>query len=232
MAVASTARTYNRYVPALYDPSRPHKLIFVFHGLNNNGAGIRNSLNFESWPNSQPNESTIIYYPDAIQSGNKAFNVDDGTASNVDLQFFDALVDAAQSSLCVDPKRIFVTGFSQGGYMTNLLACVRPSVVRAFAAQSGGFGNYGRAGNCPQMGVPGAFLVGLNDTSFLPEVRTARDTWWRPKNGCGSTTTALNPSPCVVYASCQQDVVSCEFSGVHEVWSNARTVVWDFFSRF
>jgi len=49
-----------------------------------------------------------------------------------------------ESSFCVDTTRIFSTGMSYGGMMSDTVACQLPDVFRAIGVMSGslGFGSY------------------------------------------------------------------------------------------
>ena len=78
-----------------------------------------------------------------------------------------ALIDDLVASQCVDPKRVFATGFSMGGGMTNVLAC---RLADRFAAVAPVAGNHGETwgGTCaPSRPVPIMAFHGTQD-SFLP----------------------------------------------------------------
>jgi len=47
------------------------------------------------------------------------------------------VVASVSADLCVDPKRIFATGKSQGGFMSSWLGCVAPDIVAAIAPLAG-----------------------------------------------------------------------------------------------
>ena len=55
-----------------------------------------------------------------------------------DVTFVDAIITDAEDTLCIDPDRIFVTGFSMGGFLISTLACSRVAGrVAAFAPVGG-----------------------------------------------------------------------------------------------
>lgn len=80
-----------------------------------------------------------------------------------ELAFFDAMVALLSSELPVDPKRIYVTGFSNGGQMSGRLMMERS---RAFAA-------FAFAGGIPvvpgpaERPAPAFFSVGSKDDRFI-----------------------------------------------------------------
>jgi poly(3-hydroxybutyrate) depolymerase len=63
-----------------------------------------------------------------------------------DVQFTSNFLDSLQRTFCVDPERIYATGFSNGGGMTGFLACRLFGRITAFAPISGNF--YNPPGGC------------------------------------------------------------------------------------
>jgi polyhydroxybutyrate depolymerase len=61
--------------------------------------------------------------------------------SNVDdVGFTRAILDTAESMLCIDTKRIFVTGMSNGGFMSHRLGCELADRIAAIAPVAGVLG--------------------------------------------------------------------------------------------
>lgn len=56
-----------------------------------------------------------------------------------DVLFVSDLLNALQASLCVDPHRIYATGFSSGAAMSDLLACKLAGRIAAFAPVEGAY---------------------------------------------------------------------------------------------
>lgn len=54
-----------------------------------------------------------------------------------DMAFIGALLDTADATLCVDRNRVFVTGLSNGAFMTSAVACVYAGRVAAVAPVAG-----------------------------------------------------------------------------------------------
>ena len=116
--------------------------------------------------------------------------------------------------------------------MSDAIGCEMADVFRAIAPNSGAFYS-----GCKEPNMdPIAALVmhGNNDTVVpLADGQEARDKFLE-RNGCGMTTTPVDPSPCVSYEGCMDGypVVYCEFSGGHMPWSSAPDLVWKFFNQF
>jgi polyhydroxybutyrate depolymerase len=56
-----------------------------------------------------------------------------------DIQFISDLIDHIESTRCVDSKRVYVTGVSNGGGMTALVGCMLAGRVTAIAPVAGGY---------------------------------------------------------------------------------------------
>lgn len=54
-----------------------------------------------------------------------------------DVAFLRHLVSDIETRWCIDPRRVYVTGFSRGARMTSWLACKAPDLFAAFAPVSG-----------------------------------------------------------------------------------------------
>ena len=122
-------RSYLVHVPANYDATRPAPVVLNFHGFLSNPETQNAASAFEPMSD---REGFILVTPDGgigwrfMQSSRDA-----NTA------FVRDVVASVSADLCVDPKRIFATGKSQGGFMSSWLGCVAPDIVAAIAPVSG-----------------------------------------------------------------------------------------------
>lgn len=239
VTVKGNARTYDAIVPDAHDGATALPLVFVFHGSGGDSAGIRRGFDLEREAGGQ----AIFVYPNADRAS-KMWDLESGADSNVDVQLFDAILEALSVSHCVDRRRVFATGYSAGGYFSNQLACRRGSVLRAIASHAGGgpFGQSGEYGDdgklrCPERPIAALIAHGTDDTAVdLEEAKKSRE-HWRRVNGCASGGgVPREPSPCVSLASCAEDrpVVYCEIPGLgHSVWpEGGAKATWDFFASF
>jgi hypothetical protein len=111
--------------------------------------------------------------------------------------------------VCARPRqprvvRRFSTGFSYGGMMSFAIGCEMSDVFRAIAPMSGS----------------------LDGRSALKKILQ--------QNKCGTSTTPVDPSPCVKYQGCDQgyDVTWCEWDGPHGIPSFGSASVAAFFKSF
>lgn len=138
-----TTRNYWIHLPPGYDAIRPTPLVLVFHGGGGTGAGAESSTGISRLADHQ---GFIAVYPQGLAFGQLGGNyttwaatgpldsLSDGTD---DLLFVSVLLDALQAGYCVDPRRIYATGFSVGGAMTAFLTCGLTGRIAAFAPFSG-----------------------------------------------------------------------------------------------
>jgi poly(3-hydroxybutyrate) depolymerase len=115
ITVNGQMRQYILDVPANYDPTKPHRLIFGYHWLNGNMNAV--APGFYGLKNLAA-DSTVFIAPNGINSGWANTN-------NQDIAFTDAIVDTVTRELCIDESQVFATGFSYGGAMSYALACSR-----------------------------------------------------------------------------------------------------------
>jgi polyhydroxybutyrate depolymerase len=80
-----------------------------------------------------------------------------------DVAFFDAIVASLRQELPVDPRRLYVSGFSNGAQMSGRLLIERSNTFAAFAMAAGGLAVPGPA----QRPAPVVFSVGSLDDGFL-----------------------------------------------------------------
>lgn len=217
IVVRGVSRTYHLRVPTAYDPARAYPIVFKWHGAG--GDGLSGGLGIE-WV---AGDDAIIVSGDGVGG----FWDLDPAGSDVDL--FDAMLAEVSGELCVDDSQVYSYGFSRGGGMTNLLACVRSGVLRG-AASVAGLQIWGSA-SCG--GPVATFLLHDSGDGAVPISHgvATRDRMVTA-NGCGATTTPTSPSPCVRYDGCAADpVVWCETTGYgHNIRGDfAPQAAWDFF---
>lgn len=140
-------REYLLYVPPSYDGSQAVPFVLALHGLGddmNNFAGIR----FE---NVADTANFIFAIPQALvdnqltgatawNSGAGAFGITLNPGVD-DVGFLNALMDTVSVRYNIDQTRLYSTGFSMGGFMTNRLGCELNNRIAAIASVSGTIGN-------------------------------------------------------------------------------------------
>ena len=139
---AGLERTYILHVPSSYDESQPTPLLLSFHG---GGGNAENQRRVSGFNELSDENGFIVAYPngtgrleDTILTWNGGNCCGYAVANNVDdVGFIRALVAELQSQYNIDPKRIYASGFSNGGIMSYRLACDAADIFAAIAPVSG-----------------------------------------------------------------------------------------------
>ncbi|HWQ98655.1 MAG TPA: PHB depolymerase family esterase [Clostridia bacterium] len=122
--------TWYEYIPPqLRGTSEKVPLLFYFHG---GGCVPLYGAEQSGWHDVADEENFIVVYPKAAQK--KMWNVwNDPMLEYSDEAFFLALIDHMKTVHPIDETRIYVSGFSMGGMMSNCMACIQPNIVSAAA---------------------------------------------------------------------------------------------------
>ncbi len=132
MEVAGATREVLVAVPIDYDPNVAYPLVFGFHGRGGDREQLRRYMNVEEPADGQ----AIVIYPQGLLVDETDTGWDLG-ADSADLLLVDALIEQYTQELCIDEDRLFATGHSFGGCMSNSVGCYRGEVFRAIAPVAG-----------------------------------------------------------------------------------------------
>lgn len=227
LLAGGVTRSFLLFAPTV-PSSTPRALVFAFHGDGGTGASMLSDFPLDRASGSD----AIVIYPDGINFG---WDVDH---PENELPFFDAMLAHAQAVASIDASRVFVTGYSSGGYMANQLGCLRGNVLRGIAAQSGGGpyllgGSFDAMGNliCPTPSPASLAIHGDSDPTVAPSEGAFSVNYWSYKNQCGGTFTTATPNPCEMADGCAKGKVGrCLIPGMgHQIWASAPEAVWTFF---
>jgi polyhydroxybutyrate depolymerase len=232
MDIGGTTRYYLLDVPAATDNKTPLSLVFALHGYDMNNVAVVGLFNFTS----RSNGKTITVYPqgEGPAPGNTSHWGDEvlkstWTANDANYAFIHTLMTDLESRFCVDPSRVFLTGFSMGGMFTNSLACDHNDWFRGFAPVEG----LGPSA-CANADAKPAVIVhqGTADTLVTPDKGEATRDFWLQQNGCNQTTTP-SFTGCQAYGGCAQGrpVVYCVGNWDHTITGTAAGNIWSFFSQ-
>ncbi len=215
MEVQGQMGQYIVSLPAGYDPTKPYPLGFGFHGRNRTGPNCHDG-DCAGFQSVMEDEAILVYMTSLGGTGWEG----DGERE-INVEFFEKVLDDVVASGCVDESRVFVAGTSSGAHFVNVLGCRFGDRLLAIAPVAG----YLPETEC--VGEVAALVIhGFKDPHVpLKEGEKARD-FWRARNGCSETTTpaisevhaAAEATPeshsCAVYDGCQPGlpVVWCEHS--------------------
>ncbi len=159
-------RTYILHVPPnLTAPTplmAPTPLVIALHGRFGSGADMEALTRFDDLAD---REGFIVAYPDGIEGEwNFVRDVPGYDMTQDDTAFLVALVEHIADSYAVDRARVYLVGFSNGGFMAQRAACENPAPFAAFASVSAaGFG--GMFEVCPETSDAAAPILLMNGTA-------------------------------------------------------------------
>ena len=217
------SRVYYVRLPQTYDPSRAYPTVFLGPGCGESGQSPIPLQNASK-------DDAILIGLNGIEN---CFNKD--AADTPELPYFDATVAAVEAAFCVDTSRLFVAGFSSGGWLTSYLGCARGNILRGQASVAGGLPPVPAC-----TGPIAAMYVSDSDDTKNPTSDVMQGlTRVLAANGCGTDTEPYDigvPSPCVQYQGCMPGypVVWCLTSGLgHDDQSStgvSTTGFWHFWT--
>lgn len=149
-------REFKIYVPTTYNANTDTlPMVFFLHGLGGN------MNNFSALSYKAEQEKYIMVIPQAIASPvGTAWHSGAGLLSiypntNIDdVAFLNSLIDSVSTWYNIDDKRIYSTGFSMGGFMSNRLACELTDRIAAIASVAGTIGNEIKGACNPSKTIP------------------------------------------------------------------------------
>ena len=232
-------RTYIVHVPANIDPSTPVPLVVDMHGLTSSATA---QAGLSGWRAKADAEGFIVVHPQGLNASWNGGDLCCGTSqrNGVDDEgFIRAMVAELQTAGCIDSKRIYATGLSNGGAMSHLLACNGADLFAASAPVSMGNGTR----PCePSRPISVVMTRGTQDTlvafngGLFPSAQADFEQW-AELNGCNG-----EPKPvdelCQVFDDCEAgvEVKLCALDAGHVLYDNRQNfsvpdVVWETFKR-
>jgi polyhydroxybutyrate depolymerase len=255
-------RTFSIHVPAGLDARRPAPLVLAFHG------GGQNAWQFEGFTHLHAKSDAagfVLVEPDGTpalgpspipqpspdagvvlevwNAGNCCEYAATRNGNVDDVGFVAEMLDAVEAQICIDPRRVHATGFSNGGMLSHRLACEMSGRIASIVAVSGGSGatDYDLTppqalfACAPPRPVPVLHVHGTQDAcypfdggwgplslvTFEPVMTTVEG--WVARNGCGSGPPAVvsnnGAATCSLYPCPHQgDVELCTIDGGGHYW--------------
>jgi polyhydroxybutyrate depolymerase len=233
LRIGATDRSFLVRLPPAYDAARPRAVVLLFHGGLGTGAQMEESSLMSPIAD---REGFIVAYPDGL---NRSWNA--GTCCGPpaeqgidDVGFVAALLDHLEAELCIDRRRIYAGGMSNGAMLSHRLGCDLATRIAAIAPVSG----TNVASPCaparrvavmqiqgrddkhvPWEGGAGCGIAGVPFTS-VPDTIAG----WRQRNGCTAGPAALlveqGDGRCEREGACppEGEVVLCTIAGGGHAW--------------
>jgi polyhydroxybutyrate depolymerase len=240
LTVEGLERSYLLYIPSGLNAGTQAPVIIALHG----GGGTPEILSRQTELHERAGRAGfIVVYPAGY---GRSWNAGDccGPAQRLgidDVAFVKALADDLASVANVDRRRLFVTGFSNGGKMTYRLACELSDWIAAIAPLAAAISL--PDSNCnPTRPVPVLHFHGLADeyapfnggaSKYGPAgiQRSVPETigLWLRLNGCTNETRVTyqrGAATCTTHPNCQgqAEVALCTITGMGHQWPGGKPI--------
>ena len=128
-------RCYLLYAPPGFSPGEKIPVVFALHGFAANPGSFRNMT---GWDDIADREIFLVVYPHG-SSFPLRWNTDPAAKIEHidDVRLISDLLDELSEIAAIDRERVYITGFSNGGSMTDIIACELADKVSAVGMVSG-----------------------------------------------------------------------------------------------
>ena len=193
-------RSYRLYKPAIYTGTTARPLVINMHGYTSNANDQQFYSNF--MPIADTANFLMVCPNGTYNNGSRYWNAGISSLGADDIGFISRLIDSLKLQYNINLNRVYSTGMSNGGFMSNTLACELSNRITAIASVTGSMFNtqYGTAGSLcnPTRPVPYMQVHGTNDptvpyagsSTMLPIDSLVK--YWVKKNNCNTTPTFSN----------------------------------------
>ena len=229
ISTSAGSRSALVHIPPGYDPTKATPVVLNFHGYGGTSAQEEGLSLMDAESDAA---GFVLVYPQgtgALPSWNAGACCGTAAQSNLDdVGFVGSLLDQLEAQLCVDTKRVFATGMSNGGFMSHRLGCELSDRIAAIAPVAGVMG----IPTCnPTRPVPVMEFHGTSD-AIVPFGGNAAIAYpsvadtisgWVQRDGCqgaATTTYSKGDATCVTYGHCTggAEVTLCTISGGGHTW--------------
>jgi len=195
------------HVPSSYQHGTPTPLVVMLHGYGADGEVEEVYLDITA----QADQRGFIYAtPDGTidSTGMRFWNATDACCDLfgtkvVDSTYLSSVITQIAATYTIDPKRVFLVGHSNGGFMAHRMACDHADQIAAIASLAGA--QWNDLGKCtPSEAVSAVEIHGtadmtisytggnINGHAFPAATTTASD--WVGLDGCATTADTSAPA--------------------------------------
>src|SRR5664279_2125390 len=202
--IGGVTRTFTAQLP----DNKPAPLVIALHGNTQTGADM---MTRTAWPDVAKRERFAVVFPDGLNRAWADFRPNANRAGRTpprgtdDIAFIVKLIEKYVADGTADPKRIYVTGVSNGGAMTMTLACARADLFAAAASVIMNLTDESANACHPSRPVPMLMMNGTADPLIpyqggrgtsrfaMPGFWSTEKTFdfWRRANGCETQDAAV-----------------------------------------
>lgn len=159
-------RTYLIHIPPSWNKAKSMPLVIVLHGGGGTGAGMV-KVTQEGFNALADREGFIVIYPDGIRrqwNDGRELPFVPAMRENVDdVGFISTLIDHLAERFNIDRSRIYATGISNGGLMSQRLAFELPDKIAAIAVVAISMSENISKMPPPARAIPALIMMGTED---------------------------------------------------------------------
>ncbi|MDY6943603.1 MAG: poly(3-hydroxybutyrate) depolymerase [Pseudomonadota bacterium] len=209
---------YTVKTPTNYDPNQAHPLVVVYAP-----SGLSASLS----------ERMVGLTREATRAGFIIAWAGSGRMSISAVQEFSTIPKQISEKWCIDMRRVYLTGHSDGGTIASAIAFMEETrhIPAAIAPSAAGIRSGDlKAYSCPD---PLSVMVMHNEKDRLfPSFGESAARWWANCSGCQQEPIPSDVDGCVVFPDCRNDVQTwfCQSPGGHMKWPDRNREIIRFFS--
>ncbi|HXP90076.1 MAG TPA: PHB depolymerase family esterase [Fibrobacteria bacterium] len=240
-------RTYILHVPAKYDGSTSTPLVIDFHGVGGSGSQEEGAATYKALTDA---DGVVTAYPDGTPGplGN-GWDVGPCCVANVDdVAFSRALVADIEKVACINPKKVYAVGFSNGGGLSHLLGCKATDLFAAIGPMSFDFWTALDSSCAPSRPITVVAFRGTADPAvpyggglssvvpgmsiqFIGAVKTFDK--WASLDQCTGSPSAADANNCSTFSNCGGgvQVTLCTIQGGGHAQGNG-SVGWPILKKF
>jgi polyhydroxybutyrate depolymerase len=226
--------SYIVHLPPSYDGTKRTPLVLNWHAY---GSTALEEELFTGTDAVSDEHGFILVYPNSPDkswaAGTCCTNFDGGMPNRDDVGFARALVTEISKTACVDSKRVYSMGMSNGGFMSHRLACEAADVFAAVVPVAATMG----VANCqPSRPISimhhhgtGDLTVGYDAVELSAEGVGVVEMMkrWGTRNGCTKgpdTTFQMGDVTCQTWSECNAGtiVTLCSAEGSGHCWPGAQ----------
>lgn len=240
-------RRFRLSVPPSYRPAQAAPVVFDFHGFASDGAEQEGRSEM-----TQVGEANgfLVVTPDGFEKGwNAEVCCGETVGAGIDdVRFVRDVVASLEADYCIDRRRIYAAGYSNGGLFSIFLACRADDLIAAAASVAAA--SLDRERCQPARPVPVLFLNGTGDPVVPYSVAPPSVELWREIDGCADASAVTydrGDSSCETWSDCAagSEVGFCTIEGGGHTWPGggdfpsflgnksedleASAAIWEFF---
>lgn len=244
VVVDDEARDYRLHVSTVAEPGKPRPLVIVLHGGGQSGPRIQELIHMDS---TADQHGFWVAYPTGTLGIGGGFTWNGGDCCGAamkqkvdDVDFIEKMIRELTEPGCIDPRRVYATGISNGAIFAYRLGCELSDKIAAIAPVGGAL----MMDQCtPVRPVPAIIFHGSEDkhvkveggrnlmsgaSRAFPPLQETIDRWLQV-NSCSAErerTYQKGDSTCWSYKDCanQGDVSFCMIEGGGHTWPGGEPI--------